>query len=67
MPTYRIYTLDDDRLVVKARVVEAKTDAAAVVLAESMLDGRDLEIWTGMRRVGHVSAPVDSTEPQLDF
>jgi hypothetical protein len=46
-------------IVVKAKVVEAKTDVGAVALAETMLDGQDLKIWTGTGQVGNgVTPPV---------
>ena len=51
MVAYRIYTLDDDCVVLRAKVVAALDDEAIVAEAQSMLDDRDLEIWTDTRRV----------------
>ena len=52
MAHYRIYSLyQSGHVVAPAQVVECDNDEEIVTKARSMLDGLDLEIWDGARRV----------------
>lgn len=43
-------------MVMGAKIIEARTDAAALEVARDFLKERDLEVWTGRRRVGLLQA-----------
>jgi len=59
MAAYRVYTLGDDRVVMRVNVIEARTDAEALTAAKQLLKDRDLEVWTGSRRVDGLKAKRD--------
>jgi len=53
MPNYRAFPLDPrGHVVAPPRVIEAETAAQAIVRAMQLVDGRDLEVWDAVRRVG---------------
>ena len=52
MSAYRIYCLDEDGLVVRARVIEAATDAAAMIIAADMMKLGIAQLWIGTPLVG---------------
>lgn len=52
MSAYRIYCLDDEGLVVRARVIEAPSDAKALSVAAVMMKHGVAQPWTGTRLVG---------------
>lgn len=62
MTAYRIYRVDDDRLVLGVKVIEARTDEDALAAAAESLKERDLEIWTGTRQVGVLTVRSDAEE-----
>jgi hypothetical protein len=52
-----VYTLGlRERTIIDSRIIEAETDAEAMVTAKKLVQGNDLEVWTGARRVGTVKA-----------
>jgi len=51
MKAYRAYLLDDDAIVVRVKVFEARSDAEAVQRAAALAGGVDHELWTGPRRI----------------
>ena len=53
MPNYRAFPLDTrGHVVAPPRIIEAETAAQAIVRAMQLVDGRDLEVWDAVRRVG---------------
>lgn len=54
MSAYRIYCLDEEGLVVRARVIEAATDAAAMIIAADMMKRGIAQLWSGTRLVGTI-------------
>ncbi len=64
MGAYRILTFGNDRVVMRVNVIEARTDAGALTTAKQFLKDRDLEVWTGSRRVGALSATRPLTNPR---
>ena len=52
MGEYKLYVLDDaGHIMAPPRIIDAADDAAAVQTARQYLDGKDLELWLGARRV----------------
>jgi hypothetical protein len=51
---YRIYVLGKDNHFVGVHHVECGDDDQALAVATQLLDGADLEIWQGDRRVGQL-------------
>ena len=58
MADYRLYFLDDDRRIKSAVEFRCDDDAEATIKAKTYRDGRDLELWAGVRMV--------ATLPKLD-
>ncbi len=54
MPGYRLYGLDGVNKVASAKWFEADDDEAAVEVAKSKVDGHDVELWQGHRRVARL-------------
>lgn len=52
MSAYRVYCLDEDGLVVKARLIEAANDAEAMIVAADVVRSGGGQLWTGTRLVG---------------
>ena len=51
MPAYRLYTIRDDHIREPPRFFDAASDENAIKKAKGFLDGADLELWLGERRV----------------
>jgi hypothetical protein len=52
MPDYRIYRLSaDNRIVGPSEMVECESDQEAITQAKIKLDGLDIEVWQGPRKV----------------
>lgn len=58
MPQYRIFRLEDGHIRHASIIVECATDAEAILEAKQYVDGVDVELWDGPRRVW-VSPPSD--------
>jgi hypothetical protein len=56
MGDYRAYCIGQDGRVVRRHDFVAKDDDDAIELARQYLDGLDIELWTGRRKVGLVKA-----------
>jgi hypothetical protein len=54
--TYRLYLLDNDRIV-RFETVEADYDAEAVRIADEMRGDRPAELWQLRRRVAKLTEP----------
>jgi hypothetical protein len=61
MTAYRVYSLDGDGLVVRARLLEAKTDEEAVSAASDLRWPR-WQLWTGTRLVKNSEATYPSIQ-----
>jgi hypothetical protein len=48
---YRAYTLDEDGHIIGCEPVVCAGDDEAIASAERLLDGRDLELWAGVRLI----------------
>jgi hypothetical protein len=59
---YRVYALDGDGLVVRTRVVEARSDHEAIALAEQTGWAR-WQVWTGKRLIGDSTTRTDPAPP----
>jgi hypothetical protein len=53
---YRAYMIGDDGHLLSSRVFVTGNDADAIVWAEQMVDGHDVELWSGERFVRRVNA-----------
>jgi len=51
MPAFRVYQIKDGHLISPSRIIEAENDDAAIAEAKQLVDGYDVEIWTGKRLV----------------
>lgn len=56
MKSYRIYTLNELRRIVHARVIEARNDREVVADLASFENAHGIEIWSGSRLVGLIEA-----------
>ncbi len=57
MPDYRVYPVDkDNHFVAVAYIVTCDTDREAIENARPSLNGRDVELWQGARKVGRIKA-----------
>ncbi len=58
MPTYRLYFLDTDAHISRPpEAFECADDQEAVQKARQLIDGKDLELWDGPRRVAFIPRP----------
>ena len=48
---YRVYSLDEEGLVVRARLIEARTDDDALDIARDLVRAGRGQLWTGTRLV----------------
>ena len=48
---YRVYSLDEEGLVVRARLIEARTDDYALDIARDLVRAGRGQLWTGTRLV----------------
>jgi hypothetical protein len=56
MRSYRAFLLSkSDQITAPAFEFESADDPAAIAYAQQRIDGHDIEIWEGQRRVGRVS------------
>jgi hypothetical protein len=57
MPVYRFYSIKkDDHVAGPPVVIEAPTDSEAIAKARQQLDGLDIEIWDGGRKVAYLAS-----------
>ena len=63
MKAYRVYRLDDDGLVVRASLIEARTDADAIS-AGTELGWPRWQVWTGTRLIWDSHSAVLRPDPQ---
>jgi hypothetical protein len=57
MPEYRIFPLTSDNHIKNApALVVCENDSAALEQAKKMLDGHNLEVWEGTRRVTRLNS-----------
>jgi hypothetical protein len=54
MPTYRAYLIDENDRVASYKVVEADSDAEALLAARQFVDGCDVEVWHLDRKIGRL-------------
>lgn len=55
MPSYRAYILDRDNHIAGVHVLICDNDEAALAAARPFVDGCDVEVWDGDRKVGLLS------------
>ena len=51
MPEYRAYILDRDRHIKGCEPLISADDNAAIASAKRLVDGHDVELWQGARKV----------------
>ena len=51
VPNYRAYFVGADGHYAGSREIKVSSDAAAITSAKKMLDGKDIEIWSGLRKI----------------
>ena len=51
MTEYRVFTVGDDGHFTASRAFTCAGDADAIVWAKQLIDGHDLELWSGERFV----------------
>jgi hypothetical protein len=57
MADYRVYAIDEkDHIVDAPNVVTCDSDREAIERARTLVNGRDVELWDGRRRVGRIGA-----------
>ena len=56
MGQYKLYYLNHAGKIFSARDVTCVEDMDAVDMATSLLNGHDIEVWQGARRIAHVKA-----------
>ena len=55
MPDYRAYGVNKDNYIVGApTLMTCDTDEEALAKARQIVDGYDIEVWLGKRRVGRI-------------
>ena len=62
MPEYRAYILDRDGHIKNFEPLVCGDDAAAIATAKRMVDGHDVEVWQGARRVTTLAHKGDPTK-----
>ena len=60
MAIYRMYTVGENGRLVDAAIIHAENDEEALAVARGSLGDRDLDVWTGTRRVALLSATPES-------
>jgi hypothetical protein len=56
MPEYRIFEVDKNgRVVAPSKVVRCPSDEEVIAESKLMVNGLDLEIWDGARRVAKIA------------
>ena len=61
MTEYRAYVMGHDGHIKSSRAFVCENDADAIVWAEQMVDGHDIELWSGDRIVKRLSATGSRT------
>ena len=57
MPEYRLHAVTRDNHIKGVPVtVTCESDQEAIQYAEQMVDGHDIELWSGNRRVSRIKA-----------
>jgi hypothetical protein len=56
MAEYRIYTVGSDGHFIGFTPLFCEDDAQAIQKAEQLLDGHDLQLWSGPRYVGRLKS-----------
>jgi hypothetical protein len=55
MLLYRIYVIDPDgKIAGPSKILECPTDDAAIIEAQSCLNGRPIEVWKGANKIAHL-------------
>jgi hypothetical protein len=55
MPEYRLYAVTrDNHIKGVPATVTCESDEAAILKAREMVDGHDIELWEGKRRVSRI-------------
>jgi hypothetical protein len=57
MRDYRVYLLDKDDHIVDAHVIRADSDQKAVEAAKQYVDGCNVEVWDGARKIARLVRP----------
>jgi hypothetical protein len=55
MRAYRAYLIDKDDHIHSHRVIDADNDDRALEVAKQYVDGLDVEIWDGARKIARLS------------
>ena len=56
MGTYRAYFINRDDHIESYKLIEAADDEQAVEIAKRYVDGHDVEVWDGDRKVSRLSS-----------
>jgi hypothetical protein len=56
MTDYRVYIVGDDDRIMKRIDLDCADDSAAIEYAKQYIDGRDIELWQGDRRIARFGA-----------
>jgi hypothetical protein len=60
MPDYRAYPITRDNHIEQAAVViTADDDKEAIEQAQQLVNGHDVEVWEGARRVGRLKSTTE--------
>ncbi len=60
-PAYRLFHIADDGHIKKSDVLDALTDAHALLLAKSLINGCAVELWDRARRVARLGPDLTAT------
>jgi len=64
MPAYRLYFVDRDAHISRPpKILDCADDAEALQKAKQFIDGKDLELWEGTRRVALIPH-LDEVPPE---
>jgi hypothetical protein len=58
MTEYRAYLIDENDRIISAKEIRADSDEEALDTARQFVDGRDVEIWCGQRKIGRLKGAV---------
>jgi hypothetical protein len=56
---YRIYTLDLTGQILDAVTIECRGDDEAIAKTKQMVDGHALDLWCGIKFLGHFEAKAE--------
>jgi len=51
MNVYRAYLMDENDHIVKRIDLDAVNDEAAITKAKAFIDGKDIEVWHGSKKI----------------